>query len=49
MKVLIWDKPGDYIHIFLSFFFSLKQKENALVKIDELGVELTKIRDEVGK
>lgn len=48
MKVLIWDKPGDYIHISL-FFFSLKQKENALVKIDELGVELTKIRDEVGK
>lgn len=47
MKVLIWDKPGDYI--FLSLFFSLKQKENALVKIDELGVELTKIRDEVGK
>ncbi|XP_019467620.1 microtubule-associated tumor suppressor candidate 2 [Meleagris gallopavo] len=32
---------------YFSLFFSLKQKENALVKIDELGVELTKIRDEV--
>lgn len=46
MKVLIWDKPGYYTYF--SLFF-LKQNENALVKIKELGIELAKIREEVGK